>query len=224
LACALPPLQSAPTEFPSNATRPRGVNVSKERKTMKRSLIALALAAVLPLSAQAGELSYNFVQLDYTRASIDGVDADPDGFTLKGSAALGERFYLFGSYLKGNDSIDGLDFDYDQTQVGFGFRHGISDKADFLAEISYLNSDLELEDEFDASADGYRASVGIRGLMAPKFEGYAKANWTDGGDVDGAFSGTLGALFKINQTWGINAEAEFGEDATVWGLGVRASF
>ena len=89
---------------------------------MKRSLFALALAAVLPLSAQAGELSYNYVQLDYTRASIDDVDADPDGFTLKGSAALGDRFYLFGSYLKGNDSIDGLDLDYDQTQIGFGFR------------------------------------------------------------------------------------------------------
>jgi Ax21 family sulfation-dependent quorum factor len=191
---------------------------------MKRSLFALALAAALPLSAQAGELSYNYIQLDYTRANLDGVDADPDGFTLSGSAALGEKFYLFGSYLKGSDEISGFDFDYDQTQVGFGFRHGISDKADFIAELSYVDAGVELEDDFDVSSDGYRASIGVRGLMADKFEGYAKANWTDGSDVDGTFSGTVGALYKINATWGINAEAEFGEDATIWGLGVRASF
>jgi Ax21 family sulfation-dependent quorum factor len=191
---------------------------------MKRSLIALALAALLPISAQAGELSYNYIQLDYNRVSIDDFDADPDGFGLKGSAALGDQFYLFGSYMALGDTIEGFDVDYDQSQVGLGFRHGISDKADFLAEISYLNADIEVEDEGSFGGDGYRASVGVRGLMASNFEGYAKANWTDGGDVDGSFSGTVGALFKINQTWGVNAEAEFGEDATVWGLGVRASF
>ena len=191
---------------------------------MKRSLIALALAAALPLSAQAGELNYNYIQLDYNRVSIDDFDVDPDGFGIKGSAALGEQFYLFGSYMKLTDSIEGIDVDFDQSQVGFGFRHGISDKADFIAELSYMNVGVDVEDEFDDSTDGYRASIGVRGVMASNFEGYAKANWTDGSDVDGEFSGTLGALFKINQTWGINAEAEFGDGATVWGLGVRASF
>jgi Ax21 family sulfation-dependent quorum factor len=191
---------------------------------MKRSLFAWALAAALPLSAQAGELNYNYVQLDYNRVSIDDFDVDPDGFGVKGSVALGEQFYLFGSYMKLNDSIEGLDVDFDQSQVGFGFRHGISDKADLIAELSYVDAGVELEDDFDASTDGYRASFGVRGLMADNFEGYAKANWTDGSDVDGTFSGTLGALYKLNATWGIHAEAEFGEDATVWGLGVRASF
>jgi len=191
---------------------------------MKLALIALALAAALPLSAQAGELNYNYVQLDYTRASLDGVDADPDGFTLKGSAALGEKFYLFGSYLRGSDSIEGLDLDYDQTQVGFGYRHAVSERTDMIAELSYVKAEIDVEDEFNASGDGYRASFGVRGLMSDSMEGYAKANWTDAEDADGAFSGTVGALFKINQTWGINAEAEFGDDATIWGLGVRASF
>ena len=191
---------------------------------MKRSLIALALAAVLPLSAQAGELSYNYVQLDYNRASVDDLDADPDGFGLKASAALGDKFYLFGSYMKLSDTIEGFDVDLDQSQVGFGYHHAINDKADLLAELSYINAKVDIEDVGSGSGDGYRASFGVRGQMAENFEGYAKANWTDAKDADGEVSGTLGALFKINATWGINAEAEFGDGATIWGLGVRASF
>lgn len=191
---------------------------------MKRSIIALALAALLPLSAQAGELSYNYAELGYARASIDDVDADPDGFTFKGSVALGQQFYLFGSYLRASESIEGLDLDFDQSQIGFGFHHAINDRADLLAELSYLDAKVDVEGLGSASADGYRASFGVRGLMTDSFEGYAKANWTDGGDVDGSFSGTLGALYKFNPTWGISAEAEFGEDATIYGVGIRASF
>lgn len=193
---------------------------------MKRSIIALALAALLPISAQAADapLSYSFIELDYSRASIDDVDANPDGFTLQGSVELGSQFYLFGSYFKGSDSVEGLDLDYDQKQVGLGFHHAINERADFLAEISYLDASVDVEDLVSADGDGYRASVGVRGLMADNFEGYAKANWTDGGDVDGDFSGTLGAQYKINATWGITAEAEFGNDASIYGIGVRASF
>ena len=140
---------------------------------------------MLPLSAQAaGNLSYSYVELDYNRASIDGLDADPDGFTLKGSAAVGEQFYLFGSYFSGSDSIEGLDLDYDQTQLGLGYHHALSDRSDFLAEISYMNAKVAVED-FDVDGDGYRVSVGFRGLMADNFEGYIKGNWDDGSDVDG---------------------------------------
>lgn len=191
---------------------------------MKRSLLALALLAMLPLSAQAGDLSYSYVELGYNRASIDGVDADPDGFSLKGSAALGTSFYVFGSYFQGSDSIEDLDLDYDQTQLGLGYHHALSDRSDFLAEVSYLNANAEVDGFDDVDGDGYRVSAGFRGLLADNFEGYVKGNWTDGSDVDGDFSGTLGAQFKINATWGITGEAEFGNDASLYGIGVRASF
>ena len=193
---------------------------------MKRSLLALALAAALPVSAQAAELSYNFIELDYARMNVDddgGFDVDPDGFGLKGSFELGEKMYAFGSYLRGSDEIAGFDFDIDQTQLGLGDRHGISDTADFIAELRWMNVSADV-DGFDADANGGRVSAGFRGVMAENFEGYAKANYTDGGDFDGEFSGTLGAQVKFNPTWGITGEAEFGSDTSIYMLGLRASF
>jgi Ax21 family sulfation-dependent quorum factor len=193
---------------------------------MKRSLMALALAAALPISAQASELSYNFIELDYAKLNIDGAgsDFDPDGFGLKGSFAFGEQFYGFGSYLRGSEEVSGVDFDIDQTQLGLGYRHGVSDSADFIAELSWLNDSVDIEGFGDADANGGRLSAGFRGAMAENFEGYAKANYTDGGDFDGDFSGTLGAQVKFNKTWGVTGEAEFGSDADIYMLGLRASF
>jgi len=53
---------------------------------MKYSLLALALAAALPLSAQAADgLSYTYVEADYVN-----LDNDVDGWGLRGSAELGE--------------------------------------------------------------------------------------------------------------------------------------
>ena len=60
--------------------------------------------------------------------------------------------------------------------------------------------------------------------LADGIEGYVKANYTDGGDFSGDFSGTLGAQVKFNPTWGVTGEAEFGGDADIYMLGVRASF
>lgn len=193
---------------------------------MKRSLMALALAAALPVSAQAAELSYNFIELDYARMNVDNVggDFDPDGFGLKGSFELGEKLYAFGSYLRGSDDVSGIDIDLDQTQLGLGYRQGVSDTADFIAELSWINQSVDAGTFGDTDASGGRLSAGFRGAMAENFEGYAKANYTDGGEFDGDFSGTLGAQVKFNPTWGVTGEAEFGSDANIYMLGLRASF
>src|SRR5688500_4682669 len=100
---------------------------------MKRTLMALALAAALPVSAQAAELSYNFIELDYAQMDIDDAgDFEPNGFGIKGSFEMGESFYGFGSYLRGSEEVSGTDFDIDQTQLGVGYRNGVSDSADFI--------------------------------------------------------------------------------------------
>lgn len=198
---------------------------------MKRTLFALALAAALPMSAQASELSYSYVELDYNWMNIDdeGLDIDPDGWGIKGSVSIADNWYLFGGYMQGDDTDDDFDVDVDvaQTNIGIGWRHPISDKADFNGELSYIHQNVDVDfggfDE-DADGDGYRLSAGLRGEMAENFEGYVKANWTDGSDFDGDFSGTLGAQVKFGGMWGITGEAEFGNDANIYTLGLRASF
>jgi hypothetical protein len=209
---------------------------------MKRSLFALALAAALPLSAQARGLEYSFVELDYARMNIDG-GIDPAGWGIKGSVEVSKSFYLYGGHQQGNEEISGIDIDLDTTQVGVGWRHPISDSADFNAELGWLHQNLDIGENIPlpgspcgcgggggfipnvgAEADGYRASIGLRGAMAENFEGYVKANYTDGSDFDGDFSGTLGGQVKFGGMWGVTAEAEFGNDYNTYLLGVRASF
>lgn len=192
---------------------------------MKRSLIALALAAMLPLSAQAGEIKYSFIEAGY--ASSDFFDETFDGYALKGSIEFGGNFYGSLSYR----DVDNNDFDvqFDETVLNLGYHHSLSDKADFIAEIGYVRVGTDLGSFGSDSSDGYRVAAGFRGLMAPKFEGEIKGYYTDINDLgDAEFGVTLGSVFHINQTWGITASYDYtkflDENIGTWGLGVRASF
>lgn len=195
---------------------------------MKKQLaLAIALAAA-SFGTLAGELSYTFVEGGYSRTNLDfdGTDVDFDGFALRGSAALGQSFYALGGYSSASNDDFGTDIDLEQSQIGLGFHHPLSQgvRADFIAEVSYLNVEAKVAG-FSEDDEAYRGSVGVRGLMAENFEGLIKANYSDAGDAqDGEFSGTVGAQFKFNPTWGIVGEVELGEDVTQYLIGVRASF
>lgn len=209
---------------------------------MKRTLIALALAAVLPFSAQAAEdLSYSYIEGDYVN-----LDGDADGFGVRGSVNFGaSNFYGLASYSNTNfdydDAYDSYDYDYDidTFEIGVGFHHSVSDKADLIAELAYdnISFDTDSVDDIDGDeTDGFRASVGFRGALAPKFEGLIKLNYINSldddnndisssdGDDDGDFSATIGGQIKLNQTWGLTGEFTFADDYNTYLLGVRASF
>lgn len=186
---------------------------------MKHSLIALSLAALLPLSAQADDkLSYTFIEGNYINVNGDG-GADADGFGVRGSYEFGQSgFYGFGGY--NAIEIDDIGVDVDSFDIGFGYAHGLSANVDLISELSYLNADVDgLGD-----VDGYRASVGVRGSFSPNFEGLLKANYVDGDEFDGDFSGTVGAQYKFSKTWGMVGEVEFGDGGETYLVGVRASF
>ena len=181
---------------------------------MKRSLLALALVAVLPFAAQADDkLSYTYVEADYVN-----LDGDADGWGLRGSVEFGESgFYGLGGWRTAE--IDGTSVDVDNWELGVGYAHDLSTNVDLISELAYERADVE---GFDV--DGYRASVGVRGSFSPNFEGLAKASYVDGDDVDGDFVGTLGAQYKFTPTWGVVGEAEFADGGELYTVGVRASF
>lgn len=193
---------------------------------MKKQLaLAIALAAA-SFGTIAGELSYSWVDGGYSRTNLDfdGTDVDFDGFALRGSAELGQSFHVFGGYSSATNDDFGTDIDLDQSQVGVGFHHALSERADFIAEVSYLNVEAKVAG-FSEDDEAYRGSIGVRGLLAENFEGLVKANYSDAGDAqDGEFSGTVGAQFKFNPTWGLVGEVELGQDVTQYLFGVRASF
>lgn len=205
---------------------------------IKRSLFALALAAVLPVSAQASDgLSFTYVEADYVNTDAFGLDMD--GFGLKGNVGFAEKFYATASWTetsKGDVDLgyaEGpVDFDLEQSSIGVGFHTPIGKNVAFIAEAAYLNynvkagiPDLGSDNE---SFNGYRATAGVRALLGEKFELEGKAHYADLEQIDGSFGGEINGTFHINNTWGVGAgwsTQEFeGDDADQWHVGVRASF
>jgi Ax21 family sulfation-dependent quorum factor len=195
----------------------------------KKSLLALALLASLPAltvsaAASAAEgVSYTYVEGGYVRTDTDFDDAD--GIGVNGSFAIAPNFHVFGGYSA--QETDDFDFggtrfpglDVDQFRAGIGYNHEISPSADLLTRVAYEHADI---DGFDY--DGYSVEAGVRGALAPNFEGYALAGWEDGDDFDGDFYGRVGALVKFNPTWGLSGDVKFSEGDTQLFVGPRITF
>ena len=189
---------------------------------MKLSLIALALAAALPLSAHASDdLKYNYIEADY--ASTHAFNTTLGGWKLKGSAAFGDDFYGIASY--GKVSKNGGDFQ--EGSAGIGYRHAISDQANWESELSYVN-DKASGGGNSFSDNGYRIQTGVRGMLGAKFEGNVNVNYTDVSNFGNGIGAGIGGMFHINDTWGITGAYDYSKrDSTnldTWTLGVRASF
>lgn len=211
---------------------------------MKKQLaLAILLATASSAAAAADGLSYSYIEVGASQSKVElpAVDANfsvddikANGGYLKGSVALGDAFHLFGGYRQGDDDvavrfrnvkIGETNIDLAQYEIGFGYHHTLSERVDWTGELSYVGTDVDVQDggDFDR-ADDFRASVGLRGKLARNFEGWVKANYTDGDAYDSEFSGTIGAQIKFNHIWGIVGEAEFGDTHNQLSLGVRASF
>lgn len=186
---------------------------------MKRSIIALALALALPLSAQAADkLSYSYVEGGYSSTHLAGFNFN--GWNVDGSVAFGDMWYGNASYQHGSKSGVKLN----ETTVGVGLHTDISDKADFIAELAYINDDTNV-----ATGDhGYRATAGIRGQLGDKLEGTIKATYTDVNNFGKGWGAGAGLVYHINDTWGVTGSYDYSNrdsnNLSTWNLGVRASF
>jgi hypothetical protein len=182
---------------------------------MKRSLLALTLA-LAPLAAFAAD------DLKYTHVEGDYVDLDHGiaGPALRGSYNFGNSgLYATGSYawLDGDNVPSNVDLR--AHELALGYHHGIGAKTDLIGEVGYRKLEAD-----DASAEGARASIGVRSAVGKRGELFAKGNYYDGADYNGDATATVGGQFKFNQTWGLTGEVEAGNGDRTWLAGVRASF
>ncbi|MDQ3288244.1 MAG: hypothetical protein M3Q42_08265 [Pseudomonadota bacterium] len=194
---------------------------------MKKHLaLALALIAA-PLATSANELNYSFIEGGYIRADLAGDSGD--GLFARGSAAFGESFYGHASYQKATNDELGFDVSLDEATIGVGYRIAMGVNVDFIAEASYIDIGADVEGFGSSNYDGFRAALGVRGLMTPRLEGNLKAYYTELSDLDdGELGAQAGLVFHINQTWGIVATYDhtkfFDENINSGRIGVRASF
>lgn len=197
---------------------------------MKRSLIALGLLAALPFAASASDLSYNYVEGGYTR--INGAGAKIDGAAINGSVALGSRFHLFGGYEAtdiegtsvnlGTGEVFRTNADLDRWNLGFGYNHSLSQSTDLVARVGHARSDFEgLSHNFKS----YFTEVGARSQLAPSLEGYLYAGYErTEGTGSGDYYGRIGGQYSFNPSWGLVADAKFGQGAEQYFFGPRFTF
>ena len=183
---------------------------------MKISLIALTLAAALPLSAMAADgVSYNYVEGGYARLNTDGGDAD--GWAVKGSGAIAPNFHVFGSY--GQQKIDDTSIKLKGGNIGIGYNRAIAQNTDFVTKVAYENIKAGGYD-----ADGYSIEAGLNARLAPRFTGSVAVGYEDGDNVDGEAYGKLGGQVHLTRNWAVSGDVKFADGAQQYFIGPRYTF
>lgn len=200
---------------------------------MTRSLVALALAALLPLSAQAapGDIDYTYVQAGYVSTKAGGLRSN--GWGTKASYALSNRFYGTASYVGVSRSDPQFGERNSDADIGLGIRFGVFDSVDFIGEAAYVRGSTKFKNStaFDSSGGGYRAALGVRGSLASVVEGNLTVEIGERSGSSTHVGAAAGFVVHVTKMWGVYLRADTatnGNDAddkiTTFAAGVRASF
>ncbi len=216
---------------------------------MRNTLILAAVLAVAPSIARAESLSYTFIEAGYSRLSVNVDDTDDHmgGGYLRGAYQFADSTYLFTSFTqarktyrqrRGNDTLSDQ-LTVRQPEIGIGYRHQMSARTDFIAELAYLRIDAkdkatgydaylganDIDGTYGRPLNLGRVGIGVRGKPSTRTEAWIKASYIDGRALeDGEFVAALGAQVNAGRTWSVVGELQFLDDTLQTLLGVRASF
>lgn len=193
---------------------------------MNKIVSSLVLAGVLTgtmASVSAAKFSYNFVEVSVAKVDIDGAN---NTYGIGGSYDINSNVNLLGAFTTTDaGTIDGVDLDINSYQLGIGYHTPIAESTDAVANISYVN--LELEGSLGnatASVDesGYGAGVGVRHMFSDQLEGDASVDYIDINDFSDT-SVSVGGRFHFNETISAGLGYTSGDEDTVSGT-LRMSF
>ena len=179
----------------------------------------LAVCSLAPLAAHAESPSYSYVEGGYVRTNIDGIGKDADGFALRGSVGFTDDFFLFAGYL--DQGVYGVDLK--QYGVGAGYAWSMTDTTDLYGKVGYVKAEADL-DGFGIDDDGYSLGIGIRSFVTKNLELEAAVNYVDLSDSGDDTTFGAGARWYFTEHFALGIEAEVGDDATSYGIGLRWSF
>jgi len=210
------------------------------RNTVKKSLIALALAAS-PFLANASEsngIGYTYAQLDYVYqdgAQIHGINAYPNGFNLSGSYAFTDHVFGTASYGGTEDSRYHAKYKNPNWSVGLGFNNAVGANADWVTQIDYVDSDARVRLDSDAwgcsdcrENRNYQGATIRTGVMDRVADGLTVNAYVGYEDYNHGYNGNLfadfGMVYAFNKTWGLHGGLKLSDGVDTYSVGVRASF
>ncbi len=183
------------------------------------SIAALSMASSA-MAADSG-FDYSYVELGYVKTEIDDLDVDGDGFELRGSLELTDKFHVFAAYAD-------QDFDFDVTgksyEIGAGLAWPMQPNLDLVGTLSYVKVELEVPFFGDLDDDGIALGAGVRGRVIDALElsgGLKYVSFDDSGDDTTLFAG---ARYFFTRTFAAGLDVDFDDEGTTWMLGARLSF
>ncbi len=185
------------------------------------ALVSLGLCCAQSAIAQenvGSGLSYDYAELRFVDADIDGRGGDGDGFSLGGSYQVAPKFVVTGSYT--DLEFDG-DVDFSQLSVGGGYIHPYREKIDIVGYASIIRQELDAG-PYDEDDTGIGLAGGIRALAAPQLELRATANYVNVDDSDTFIE--LGADYWLDKQFSVGISATLGGDLDTLTIGGRWFF
>lgn len=185
---------------------------------MKLRVVApvLCLAWASAVGAAGTDVSYDYVELRYVDAEIDGLDGD--GFQISGSYVVRGNWFVQGSF-----STLGFDFNVDTTQfdIGGGYVWPQAQNYDLYAIGSIVRAGVDTNFG-DDDETGFRIGGGIRSRLTSKFEGRAELNYVDIADSDTLV--TLAGDYYFNDQFAAGVSIDLGGDVDSFSIGGRFFF
>lgn len=178
---------------------------------MRNTLIVAVLAVAATPAFAAEGISYTYAEFGYLNA--DGAD----GFGLKGSFAIDERFHVLGNVARVSDGP----VDVNTYGIAGGYRFGLSEQTDFVARVG-LNRTRVGTPFGSASDNGWMVQGGVRTMIDPTLELNGFATVMDIGSTE--FGIGAGAVKMFSEQFGATADLELVDGDFTFGLGVRFNF
>lgn len=189
---------------------------------MARSILLIILA-MFSASAAAQGLSYNYVQGSYGRVDLDDstFNADGDGLGINGSYAFSENFHLAGEYQTA-EMDSGVDLSL--LEINLGYHATISENLDLVAQIGYLNVDVDASGIVAADDDGFLIGGGVRAALADNVELNGGLDYVDFDAGDGEMRANAGFLIGLTDELAVGLKATFWDDVNIYQISLRLYF
>lgn len=200
----------------------------------------LALAPTVTMAQGIGnsvDVYYISSGVEIKDPAIGTVDADGDGFGIKGAFAIADRWFLSGEYQTADNDFKVAGFNgeiaLDQLRLGIGFNASLSEQTRFIALVEYIRQDGEVKimGLGDGSKEnGYGLHVGIQFDIGNSFGIEGRVGYVDV-EADGV-EFLVGANYRFSERVGafldyrVTGLSDSGTDLDIDDLraGVRFSF
>jgi hypothetical protein len=189
-------------------------------KLVKKTMLVVAISSAFAVSANAGDLNWNYANLNYVSNDVSGVGGG-SGLGLEASFGVSDSVNVFLGYQSPSYTAGSVT----ETKFGAGYHQPTSSTSDW-----YFKGDFRTYDIAGTSASGFAFSGGARGDLSDKFEldGYIGYTMIDlgGTNFNGVIFGIDGT-YKITDKFGVTVGYMSDNDAVGWTgikLGARMYF